>query len=54
MYYFTTLDSEAMTVVKLADEDMVVGVHIGMLALFYRHSSHGLLYFWGLYGYTLS
>jgi hypothetical protein len=52
MYYFTTLDSEAMTVVKLADEDMIV--QIGMLALFYRHSSHGLLYFWGLYGYTLS
>jgi hypothetical protein len=25
-----------------------------MLALFYRHSSHGLLYFCGLYGYTLS
>jgi hypothetical protein len=43
-----------MTVVKLADGDMIVGVHIGMLALFYRHLTHGLLYFQGLYGYTLS
>jgi hypothetical protein len=45
VYYFTTLDSE---VVKLADkEDMIVGIDIGMLALFSSHPSHGLLYFRG-------
>jgi hypothetical protein len=44
-----------MIVVKLPDkEDIIDRVDIGMLALFSRHSSHGLLYFWGLYGYTLS
>jgi hypothetical protein len=48
VYYFTTLDSEAMIVVKLADkEDMIVCIDIGMLALFSSHPSHGLLYFRG-------
>ena len=41
-------DKEDTIITKLpGKEDMIVGVDIGMMALFSRHTSHAFLYFQG-------